>query len=216
MEKRVVRHSGLCHRADVSGTSRGRGKTVRFERLTLPRCRGSSGSMRRYCSCVIQSSGLFSAVVRGWRGGGSLRGDRDAAWAGGREPDGAGLRRPLDQSEATRPAPRQDCHYVNSATQRRRATPSLYAQGRKESKRTLKRRLTNAGESSDSIEAGYFYVVKATAAALRVSGTIQKIIFPIWNRIGRQRDRLSRQDLHPPVSKRIPGPWTEPSPCFDL
>ena len=39
------------------------------------------------------------------RRGRSRRGDRNAARTGGREPDGAGLRRPLDQPEAARPLP---------------------------------------------------------------------------------------------------------------
>ena len=51
---------------------------------------------------------------------------------------------------------------VNSAMQCPRATPSLYAQVRRESKRTPKRRLQNGGEPFYSIEAGSFYVVKAT------------------------------------------------------
>ena len=50
-----------------------------------------------------------------------------------------------------RPAPRQDRHCVNSATQRPRASPSLYAQVRRESNRTPKRRLQNSGESFSSI-----------------------------------------------------------------
>ena len=51
------------------------------------------------------ADGGLAAVVRGGRGGRNRRGDRDAARTGGREPDGAGLRRPLDQPEAARPFP---------------------------------------------------------------------------------------------------------------
>ncbi len=52
-------------------------------------------------------------------------------------------------------------HRVNGATQRPRATPSLHAQVRRESKRAPKRRLQNGGESFYSIGVGSFYVVKA-------------------------------------------------------
>ena len=80
----VKETSGVCARRRRAGA---RGTGVRARR------RGA-----------VADGGL-APVVRGGRGGRNRRGDRDAARTGGREPDGARLRRPLDQPEAARPFP---------------------------------------------------------------------------------------------------------------
>ena len=55
--------------------------------------------------CWADADGGLAAVVCDGRRGRSRRGDRDATRAGRREPDGARVRRPLDQPETARPLP---------------------------------------------------------------------------------------------------------------
>ena len=72
------------------------------------RCRreGARRTGVRARRCWADANGRLAIGACDERRGRSRRGGRDATRAGSREPDGARLRRPLDQPEATRPLPR--------------------------------------------------------------------------------------------------------------
>jgi hypothetical protein len=52
------------HLQPCSATYRMAFNSVRFERLTLPRCRGRTGAMRSYCPSLISISTQYQKIVK--------------------------------------------------------------------------------------------------------------------------------------------------------